>query len=152
MYFCTTKEFRDYLFELLKEYIGSATLAGGAVVPAVFVGEPPVDTRVVGLELSIPKDTSGNSQILTGGVAPTNKFEFRLIQHPSYGLNSTKPVASDYLSKAKDAIVNHMTPVDYRFLPAVRLPGGGEEQITLDQYVFTLTRSAMVLRPNARVC
>ncbi len=139
MYFHTTKEFRDYLFQLLQPYIGSATLAGGAVVPAVFVGEPPIDTRMRGLELSIPKDASGNTQGLTGGVAPTNKFEFRLIQHPG----------SDFISQAKDTIVAHVTPVDYRFIAAATSPSGQQgEQLTLDQCVFTLSRSALVVRRN----
>ena len=139
MYFYTTKEFRDYLFELLSPYIGHATLAEGAVVPAVFVGEPPVDTRIRGLELNIPKDFSGNSQGLTGGIAPTNKFEFSLIQHPG----------SNYLSEAKDTIVSHMTPVNYRFIPAARsATGQKEEQLTLDQCIFSLSRSAMILRPG----
>jgi hypothetical protein len=137
MYFSTTKQFRDYLYQLLTPYIGNATLAGGAVVPAVFVGEPPIDTRMRGLELSIPKDSTGNSQGLTGGIAPTNKFEFRLIQHPG----------SDYLSQAKDTIVAYMTPIDYRFLPAANSPSGKEgEQLTLDQYIFSFSRSALVLR------
>lgn len=139
MYFHSTKEFRDFLFELLSPFIGNATLAGGAVVPAVFVGEPPVDTRVRGLELSIPKDFSGNTQGLTGGIAPTNKFEFSLIQHPG----------SDYLSQAKDVIVAHLTPASYRFVPAARsATGQKDEQLTLDQCIFTLSRSAMVLRPG----
>lgn len=137
MYFSTTKQFRDYLFELLTTYIGNATLAGGAVVPAIFVGEPPVDIRIRGLEVAIPKDTTGKSQGLTGGVAPTNKFEFRLIQHPG----------SDYLGQAKDTIVAHLTPIDYRFLPAARSPAGQQsEQLTLDQYVFSFSRSAMILK------
>jgi len=139
MYFATTKQFRDYLFKLLQPYIGSAQLAGGAVVPAIFVGEPPIDTRVTGMEVSLPKDSSGNSQGLTGGIAPTNKFEFRLIQHPG----------SDFLSQAKDAIVSHMTPIDYRFVAAARAPAGQkEEQLTLDQYVFSFSRSALVLLPS----
>jgi hypothetical protein len=133
MYFATTKQFRDYLFILLQSYIGSAKLAGGAVVPAIFVGEPPIDTRVTGMEVSMPKDSSGNSQGLTGGIAPTNKFEFRLIQHPG----------SDFLSQAKDAIVTHMTPIDYRFIA-----GQKEEQLTLDQYIFSFSRSALVLLPT----
>ena len=137
MYFNSTKDFRDYLFAILLPYVGNATLAGGAVVPAIFVGEPPIDTRVKGLEVSIPKNSTGNAVYLTGGIAPTNKFEFRLIQHPG----------SDYLSQAKDVVLDHITPIDFRFLPAARSPAGQkEEQLTLDQYLFTFSRSALVLR------
>jgi hypothetical protein len=91
------------------------------------------------MEVSMPKDSSGNSQGLTGGIAPTNKFEFRLIQHPG----------SDFLSQAKDAIVTHMTPIDYRFIAAARSAAGQkEEQLTLDQYIFSFSRSALVLLPT----
>lgn len=139
MYFHKTIDIRNYLVSLLQDYLGSITLPSGAVVPAVFVGEPPVVSLVSGLELNIPKAFSGSNDPLTGGIAPTYKFEFHLIQHPG----------SDTLGDATDLITRSLTPINCQYLPAVRssviqgIPGSA---LTLDQCVFSMTRSALILR------
>lgn len=133
MYFRQTIDLKNYLVSLIREYLGTTVLPKGAVVPSVFVGEPPVGSVMTGLELNIPKAFSGSNDPLTGGIAPTYKFEFNLIQHPG----------SDTLGDAADLITRSLTPISVQYLPAVRVPGGN--QLTLDQCVFSFTRSALVV-------
>lgn len=136
MYFESSRVLKDFLVELLSPHIGSATLAGGSVVPAVFIGEPPIDTSIEGLEISIPKSGTGSTQGLTGGVAPTEKYEFRLVQHPASG--------AETLNAAKDVLAVSLAPVDYQFIPAARVTQDNKSS-TLDQYVFRMSRSALWL-------
>lgn len=138
MYFHKTVDLRNYLVSLLRDYLGTMVLPSGAVVPAVFVGEPPIGSVVTGLELNIPRAFSGSNVPLTGGIAPTYKFEFHLIQH----------AGSDTLGDATDLITRSMTPINCQYLPAVRssvIQGIAGSALTLDQCIFSMTRSALVL-------
>lgn len=133
MFFSSTKAFRDKLVTLLQPYLGTMTFANGSVSPAVFVGEPPVDTRVKGLELNIPKLFNGDSEFLTGGSGSTIKFEFTLIQH----------AGSSQLEQAVAVLLRSLKPISYTYMPAARDPNGA--QLTLDQCVFKVSRSALWL-------
>lgn len=131
--FFTAKSLRDYLESILKDQLGSMKLSSGSVVSAVFVGEPPIGSKITGLELNIPRNFSGNSSPLTGGVAPSYKFNFSLVQHSG----------SDKLGEAKEIVMQAMAPINCQYLPAIRDPSG--QQLTLDQCSFSFSRSALVV-------
>jgi hypothetical protein len=133
MYFSNTKALRDYLSELLRPLLGTMTLPSGAVVPAVFVGEPPVGSVASGLALNFPKMANGSSGALTGGTASTRRFQFYLVQHPG----------TEKLNEATDLVSRALKPVNWQYIPGVQNPDG--QQLTLDQCIFSFNRSALVL-------
>lgn len=136
-YFQSTKDFRDTLFQLTSSHLGTMTFPSGAAAPAIYVGIPPVGSRFEGLEINLAKFPSGNQTWLTGGTAPNRKFEFTLIQHPS----DTQPT---YLNEVAEMLAIALTPCSYRFIPSAQDPSG--QAITLDQVVFSLDRSALLVR------
>lgn len=126
-------DFRARLSTLLATELGTIQLPNSSLKqPALWVGEPPLNSEIVGLECNIILFPSSRSKLnLIYQVQ-----SFSIIQHSGVSIKSPSlPPVAPKIAIARAKILHSFSGITSAFLPATTMPDGKKSLDTVKFYV-----------------